>query len=350
MQHQRDRDVDYLVLIWGVGSAPMSFGCPVLTDPGDQIPPVVARKEEAWKAVKDVLRDVIDGQPKRGDFWDDYNNGNRQALAGRNWYDFAGGGLNCSPAKMKVGCLEIWQGGWQSIAGPSDIPMEPNAAMSGSRSAQYENRSTIGTHRRIPSASSSVRFSLSPVAAYYGLRAHTFSSGAYPQPAMSMGNPMAASMAHLMPNMNLPPAARGMTYTPNTGRPLFQPRTSASSQAPTTPLHANEQPPALNTVIITNLHSEVKEHQLAQKLGERIGCLPRCRIERRGDRKCHAFAVFGNAEQAQRAVQSLNGQTLFDRNVTVRLTKEGEGEPGVEPGVAPRKGSESGPIIADGSV
>lgn len=44
--------------------------------------PVVARKEEAWKAVKDVLRDVIDGQPKRGDFWDDYNNDNRRVYSG----------------------------------------------------------------------------------------------------------------------------------------------------------------------------------------------------------------------------------------------------------------------------
>lgn len=82
MQHQRDRDVDYLVLIWGVGSALVIFGCPVLTDHCDQIPAVVARKEEAWKAVKDVLRDVIDGQPKRGDFWDDYNNGNRRVYSG----------------------------------------------------------------------------------------------------------------------------------------------------------------------------------------------------------------------------------------------------------------------------
>ncbi|KAL8917267.1 MAG: hypothetical protein Q9208_008043 [Pyrenodesmia sp. 3 TL-2023] len=363
MQHQRDRDVDYLVLIWGVGLALMNFGCPVLTDPRNQIPPVVARKEEAWKAVKDVLRDVIDGQPKRGDFWDDYNNGNRrvysgyvqtkddalqayEALAGRNWYDFAGGGANCSPAKMKVGCLEIWQGGWQSIAGPSDVPVELNAARSGNRSTQHENRSITGKHRRISSASSSVRFSLSPVAAYYGLRAPTFTSGAYPQPAVPMGNPVAASMAHFMPNMDLPPAAMGMTYTPSTGRSLFQPRSSAYSQAPTIPFHSNEQPPARNMIILTNLHHEVKEHQLARKLGERIGCVPRCRIETRGDRKCHAFAIFANAEQAQRAVQSLNGQKLFDRNVTVRLTKEGEGDPGA----APRKGSDSGPVIVDGSV
>ncbi len=82
MQHQRDLEVDYLVLIWGVGLAVLIFCCPVLTDPCDQIPAVVARKEEAWKAVKDVLRDVIDGQPKRGDFWDDYNNGNRRVYSG----------------------------------------------------------------------------------------------------------------------------------------------------------------------------------------------------------------------------------------------------------------------------
>lgn len=146
--------------------------------------------------------------------------------------------------------------------------MEPNAARSGSRSAQHENRSTLARHRAISSASWNVRFSLSPVAAYYGLRAPTFSSGAYPQPAMPMGgNSLATSMAHLMPNMNLPPAAMGMTYTPNTGRPLFQPSTSATTQAPTMPLHTNEQPPARNMVIITNLHSEVKQHQLAQNLG-----------------------------------------------------------------------------------
>lgn len=233
MQHQRDRDLDYLVLIWGVGLDPMVFCCPWLTAPQSDTP-------------------------------------------------FAGGAY-CSPAKMKAGSLEIWQGGWQSIAGPSDVPMESNAARSGSRSAQHENRSTLGRHRRMSSASSSVRFSLSPVAAYYGLRAPTFRSGAYPQPAMPMGgNSVATSMAHLMPNMNLPPAAVGMTYTPNTGRPLFQSRTSASSQAPTMPFYTNEQPPARNMVIITNLYSKVKEHQLAQNLGEHIGCVPRCRIERRG--------------------------------------------------------------------
>ncbi|KAL8902368.1 MAG: hypothetical protein Q9207_004752 [Kuettlingeria erythrocarpa] len=327
------------------------------------IPAVVARKEEAWKAVKDVLRDVIDGQPKRGDFWDDYNNSNGrvysgyvqtkddalqayEALAGRDWYDFAGGRANCGPAKMRVGCLEVWQGGWQSIAGPSDVPVEPNTAHSDGRSAQHENRSITGRHGRVSSTSSSVRFSLSPVAAYYGLRTPTFSPGAYPQPAMPIGNPVATSMAHLMPNTGLPPPAKVLTYAPNeVGRTALQPRPSASSQAPAMPLRATEQPPARNTVILTNLYSEVKEHQLAQRLGERIGAVPRCRIERRGDRKCHAFATFANTEQAQRAVRYFNGQTLFDRKITVRLTKEGEGDPEA----APREDRESGPIIADGS-
>ncbi len=248
---------------------------------------------------------------------------------------------------MRVGCLEIWQGGWQSIAGPSDVPVKPNTAHSGSRSAQHENRSITGRHRRVSSTSSSVRFSLSPVAAYYGLRAPTFSPGAYPQPVMPMGNPVATSMAHLMPNTNLPPPAMGLTYPPNeAGRSVFQPGPSASSQAPTMPLGTIEQPPARNMVILTNLYSEVKEHQLAQRLGERIGAVPRCRIERRGDRKCHAFATFANTEQAQRAVRYFNGQTLFDRKITVRLTKEGEGDPEA----APREGRGSGPIIADGSV
>lgn len=248
---------------------------------------------------------------------------------------------------MRVGCLEIWQGGWQSIAGPSDIPVEPNTANYGGRSAQHENRSITGRHRQVSSTSSSVRFSLSPVAAFYGLRAPTFSPGAYPQAAMPMGNPVATSMAHLMPNTSLPPPAMGLTYPPNeVGRTVFQPRPSASSQAPAMPLRAIEQPPARNTVLLTNLYSEVKEHQLAQRLGERIGAVPRCRIERRGDRKCHAFVTFANTEQAQRAVRYFNGQTLFDRKITVRLTKEGEGDPEA----APRDSRESGPIIADGSV
>ena len=97
MQHQRDRDVDYLVLIRGVGLDPMVFCCPLLTAPAIRYP-------LCW-------------------------------------------GANCSPAKMKVGSFEIWQGGWQSIAGLSDVPMEPNAARSGSRSAQHENWSTLGRHR-----------------------------------------------------------------------------------------------------------------------------------------------------------------------------------------------------------
>lgn len=207
------------------------------------------------------------------------------------------------------------------------------------QSARSRIRPNTATHRRTSFTSSNVQFPLSPVAAYYGLRAPTFGSGIHPPVSMLLKSPMAARMVPPMAHRSRPDTAMALPYSSNmVDHTISEPGPSTAVQASAIPPHTDHQRPARvpiyhRQVIITNLPFEVTENQLTQLVNKRIGRVVGCSIETRGDRKCHAFVTFGQVEQANRAVHGLNGQTLFDRKITVRLTKEGE----------------SGPIIVDGS-
>lgn len=280
---------------------------------------------------------MIDGQPKRGDFWRDGDDrpvfscrlqtkddalqahgmvklhdsthwlivASPASLAGRNWYDFAAGGRNCDPSMMKIACYETRPGERRLIAGPTNVPVDANAARSSSRSTGDRNGATTSAHRRASSTSSNTQISLSPVAPNYGLR-HAMIAG------------MAPRMAHVdhAAAASRPPYPQNMVV----GRSVFEPGPARYS------VQRRE-------VIIQNLRREVTENMLMQRLSEAVGRVESCRIERREERKCHAFVTFAQAVHAEKAVHDLHRRTLFDREVTVRLTKEGE----------------RGPIIADGS-
>lgn len=79
---------------------------------------------------------------------------------------------------------------------------------------------------------------------------------------------------------------------------------------------------------------------LRDELNQSIGQVQICKIERREDRKCHAFVTFAQPEQAERAVSKLDQHELFHRVVNVRLTKEN--------GFAEEDGNM--PVIVDGSI
>ncbi|KAI4152318.1 MAG: hypothetical protein L6R39_001843 [Caloplaca ligustica] len=337
---------------------------PTLTISYGQIPTDVARREDSWRIVKDVVRNVIDGQPKKGDFWDDANNGRvfaigvqdrddavqaygrraqshrghrlmdacPEALEGRNWYDIAGGTGNRNSPRLRVACTELRQGACQPIFG-STVPANANSARSMSRPGGNRTNTDAVTHGRTSSTSSTVQVSLSPVAAYYGLRAPTFGSPIPPQISRPMGHPMAANMALPTAGSN----ATGPSYPRSrVGRSAVEPGPSTSFQASAPPPRMNCQEPARYHVrhceiIIRNLQFEVTENMLTERLTGSIGPVERCRIERREGRKCHAFVTFAQAEHAQRAVGDLDHSLLFGREVTVRLTADG-------------------PVIVDGSM
>ncbi|KAL8672353.1 MAG: hypothetical protein Q9168_003173 [Polycauliona sp. 1 TL-2023] len=75
MPHRSDQDWDYVIVIFGV-------------------PPAVAQREDSWKTVKDVVRNLIDGQPKKVElnrlaFWCEIQSQDdaiqaHEGLAGRN--------------------------------------------------------------------------------------------------------------------------------------------------------------------------------------------------------------------------------------------------------------------------
>lgn len=142
------------------------------------------------------------------------------------------------------------------------------------------------------------------------------------------------------PNMYLPPqAVEGPFRQGLIGNGVMAPWPFMASQGPAMrPLADNQQPARVpirhQTVIIQNLQFEITDSTLEEFLNTSIGRVQHCKIEKIDDKKCHAFVTFAGGEQAEKAVKKLDHCNLFGREVTVRLTKEGQ----------------KGPIIADGSM
>ncbi|KAI4096424.1 MAG: hypothetical protein LQ344_000932 [Seirophora lacunosa] len=304
--------------------------------------------------VKDVVRDVIDGQPKKGDFGMDgesrwvfvcvmFSRDDAlqayEALAGRNWYDLAGG--TGEPSIMKVACKQVRRGqrDCRPIAGPTDVPVKSNAARSAKDSSRNQHCANPGTPEWSPSTSSNMQIPLSPVAVNYGFRAPAFGAGFQSQAPMAMPNTVAVSQANSISGMNLAAAGMGSPYLQNmVGRSGFRPEPPDALQARTTLSRTTYRQPAghpINRrVMIHNLQYQVTEHMLKQKLTESIGGVKGCWFETRDGRRCVAFVTFDQVEQAQRAIDIWDHRPFFGREITVRFTTDGEG----------------GPVIVDGST
>lgn len=108
----------------------------------------------------------------------------------------------------------------------------------------------------------------------------------------------------------------------------MQPQGSTSDRQ-----HPARVPIRHREIIIHNLYREITESMLKDYLTVQIGQVQRCIIRRRDDRRSHAFVTFAQPEQAEMAVEKLDGTELSGREITVRLTKEGE----------------TGPLIVNGS-
>ncbi|KAL8734958.1 MAG: hypothetical protein Q9181_003007 [Wetmoreana brouardii] len=339
MAHQRARDVEYNVHIKG-------------------IPKAVAQPEDGWKIVKDVVRNIIDGQPKKVVFNKDHPddpvcfcavqslNDAKQAyevLRGRNWYNFTGHGDHRTPSIMTVGVLVHQQkghAGFFFLCGPSSEPVSPNASENLKTTRHRKNSSTV-THSRTSSSSSNTHIRLSPIATPYGIAAPTFESMNYPQvsmpittqvPTYTVSSRAANPYVHA-PAMWQPSAQNSVSQN------QFEPRPPGHSQA----VAAGPHPHGTGTarvpvrhceIIIHNLGMDVSENMLRDLLA-RSGKVLECTIGKRGDKIRYAKARFAQAGQAEMAVKKLDKSRLSGREITVRLTKEGEKE---------------GPIIVDGSV
>ncbi|KAL8990162.1 MAG: hypothetical protein Q9177_001115 [Variospora cf. flavescens] len=256
-----------------------------------------------------------------------------EALAGRNWYDFAAGTGELSI--MKVACKQVRRGhrDCRPIAGPSDVPVKSNAARSTNESTRNRHSANPGTQEWRSS------IPLSPVAVYYGFTAPAFGAGFQPQASMAMANTVPVSQAPPVSSMQLPPAGMGSPYIQNVGgHSGFRPEHPAALQAPAASTPTSHQQPARfpihRRVIIHNLQYQVTEHMLKQKLTESVGGVKGCKVETRDGRRCVAFVTFNQVEQAQRAIDKLDHRILFGREITVRFTTDGEG----------------GPVIVDGST
>ena len=182
------------------------------------------------------------------------------------------------------------------------------------------------------------------MATAYGVRPPEYGVPIYPQASMAMTSSASAGIASVpFTNVFVPPPAMGPSFrqpligngVPGSGLPVssqaFATRSPESKQAlaHAPGIHRQGQ----RQIIIQNLHCEVTESTLMHSLNKLIGQVQRCQVEKREGKKCHAFVTFVDEEQANRAVKKLDHRKLFDREVTARLTKEGD----------------KGPVIVDGS-
>lgn len=344
MQHQKD--VDYMIHIEG-------------------IPDAVSRQEDYWKVVKDVVRNIIDGQPKKVDPF--FNSKGRlvflctfqskddamkayETLRGQSWYSFVRGGGHQPVSVMTVTCSEHRlrePKGSLEIAGPSDVPGSRGSFRPLIRSDLDKGLPVPETHRRASSTMSGMQSPLAPVTVGYGVRPPVFHSTNQPQRSMSIANSATVNGSFGgQTNTWLPPAI-GQPYLPGfTNNSISRPGPSPHYPVPTISASStSRQTPTASSlehqkIIITNLQCKVPESTLIEKLNQSVGQVQTCKIERREDRKCHAFVTFVQPGHAEKAVRKLDKQELFERVVNVRLTKEN--------GLARADGKR--PVIVDGSI
>ena len=329
----------------------------------------MARREDAWKAVKDVIRNEIDGQPQKVIAGDD--NGRRffmcliqarddalkaygmlvsrfrglraerlstAALAGRNWHSFTSR-PGSRPASILTVAVSEHREPNQSdliyIAGPSGSPV----AWEPARSSGHRRNSSSTTHSRTSSNASSLQASISPAATSYGLPSPSYAVPMYSQPSTSTGQSPGA----------MPMAPASMTYSylpspamdPRSGHPVLnhdrsEQGSGTPAQTTTTGHHWSRQPPARvpvqqRRITIRNLPADVSEGKLEEQLQRSLGDVRDCTVIQEPNGRTYAFITFAHASQAEMAVEKLHKSWMFGREISVT------------------KNEERGPTIADGS-
>ncbi|KAL8913755.1 MAG: hypothetical protein Q9171_001489 [Xanthocarpia ochracea] len=322
MPNRRDRDVEYFVRIGGV-------------------PKAVAQQENSWKVVKDVVRNLIDGQPKKVEladsiFWCGLQSHDDAiqvyGMEKQDWYDVVAPGTNRVSATMEVTCLKVQSNGQVEWLRDS------------SRSGQQGRRLSTASHTRTTSTSSTssnMWSPISPTAMSSDLLPPTslMPYSHTPTPA-TVGSLIPANMAPRLENFAfLPAPAMVPVYGHNLAKPHgFAPNPPAYVQGSAMGHHsAHQNSPGATVqrrqIIVQNLDVGVREHWLKDLFTKSIGPVQECRIEERGDKKRHAFLSFTHTEHAEMAVNLFNKKNISGRKVNVRLIKE----------------VQEGPVIIDGS-
>ncbi|KAL8834211.1 MAG: hypothetical protein Q9170_003868 [Blastenia crenularia] len=230
------------------------------------------------------------------------------------------------------------QAGFRIIAGPSKIPVSMSPPRLSVQPHPSRRRSATVTHRRTSSTISGTQIPFSPAATPYGFRPPTFGSSSQTQVPVPATSSAAVNMAPIPAgNIQYPFLTKYQPFRQNlVSDTVVRSGLHTPSQPLSTRSRAANQHPAetsiLPQVIIQNLKFEVTEGTLMNLLNDSVGQVQRCKIERREDKKCHAFVTFWQPEQAERAVRKLNHCELFGRKVTVRLTKEVESRPAIVDG------------------
>ncbi|KAL8852211.1 MAG: hypothetical protein Q9221_002921 [Calogaya cf. arnoldii] len=275
MPHRSDRDWDYGIFIFG-------------------IPRVVAQQENSWKVVKDVVRNLIDGQPKKVElkepsFWCGFQSLDDaiqalEALAGRTW---------CGRVAMQLqSTRSTWKTSQHGLSYSNLFHVFDFVVYVESNSSEFNTLWPVTT-KRLPA------------------------TVLHPNP----GEPTMPLYGYNVANS----VGFGPTSPVNVGASVtgHNPAHGSSPRATT----QNRE------VIVQNLYVGVKEHWLKDFFTKSVGPVQECRIKERGEKKRHALVSFTHAEHAQAAIKRYNEQPIEGRKVSVRLTKE----------------VQEGPVIIDGS-
>ncbi|KAL8778957.1 MAG: hypothetical protein Q9194_001707 [Teloschistes cf. exilis] len=343
-----DRDVEHFVFIWGV-------------------PEAVIMNPDSWKIIKDVIREVIDGQPGSANFPPEqrmcictvrslndalqaygkvlvWYTGQAndlsvsEALAGQDWYHIIGNtSQNCSSI-LTVACSRRQQN--QYIRGPTNVPVTQTATRDQKRLTRTRRDSRSTTHSRTSSTSSSMSSNTqvphSPGRFAYGPSSPMYGGSNSPQVLTTVPHPMVAQVAH-------PVMARLQVPSPVIGQPHHlgsmahhQPLAVAVEPQPSARIgpSTSQQSVHHKEIIMLNLPMDTTKDRLKQWLTQSVGLVEECRIKERGEKKRHAFVTFAHEAHAKMAVKTLDKSEWCGREIEVRLTKEGV----------------KGPVIINGSM
>ncbi|KAI4200285.1 MAG: hypothetical protein LQ350_004033 [Teloschistes chrysophthalmus] len=328
-------------------------------------------KEDSWKNIKDVIRNVIDGQPGKVYLvleqrmyicsvqsledalqaygkvlvWHEGQANDlpvSEALAGQDWYRVIGNTRQNYSSILTVACSRGQQN--QYIRGPTEVTVTQTATRDPKRLTRTRRDSRSTTHSRTSSTSSSMSLNMqvphSPRRLTCGPSSPMYGGSNYSQVLTAVPHSMAAQVAHpATAHLQIPSPVVGQPHHlgPMTRhQPLavaIEPQPSARISPPTSQqsagfaVHHKE-------IIMLNLPTDTTEARLKQWLTRSIGLVDECRVNERGEKKRHAFVTFAHEAHAKMAVETLDKSEWCGREIIVRLTKEGV----------------KGPVIINGSI
>ncbi|KAL9581903.1 MAG: hypothetical protein Q9212_003616 [Teloschistes hypoglaucus] len=332
-----------------------SLPCGLVNEGGaDKVPETVIMNKDSWSIIKDLIRNVINGQPgnvkaveeqrmyictmhRLEDALQAYEN-----LAGRDWYRVIGNTSQSYSSTLTVACSRGQQN--QYIRGPTTVTVTQTATRDPKRLTRTRRDSRSTTHSRTSSTSSSMSSNMqvphSPRTLTCGPSSPMYGGSNYSQGLIAVPHPMAAQVAHpTMTHLQFPRPVIGQPHHLGSTAHL-QPRAVAVEPQPS----ARIGPPTSQQsagfavhhkeIIMLNLPTDTTDGRLKQWLTQSVGLVDECRINERGEKKRHAFVTFAHEAHAKMAVETLDKSEWCGREITVRLTKEGV----------------KGPVIINGSI